>query len=86
MSNTTRAVEIEQRLAQLRDLHAKNTRVAPEDVDTTNMDAFYILQASYIDAALEQAVENLGSMEAFIRDGLGIGDEEVEALRSQHLE
>ena len=86
MSNTTRAAEIEHRLAQLRDLHAENTGVTPEEVDTTNMDAFYILQAAYIDAALEQAVEDYGSMEAYIRDGLGISDEEVAALRSQLLE
>jgi len=86
LSNTTRAAEIEHRLAQLRDLHAESTGVAPEEVDTTNMDAFYILQAAYIDAALEQAVEDYGSMEAFIRDGLGISDEEVEALRNQLLE
>jgi len=65
---------------------AENTRVSPGEVDTTNMDAFYILQASYIDAALEQAVESYGSMEAYIRTGLGISDEEVDALRNQLLE
>ena len=86
LSNTYRQEEIEHRLAQLRDLHAENTGVTPEEVDTTNMDAFYILQGAYIDAALEQAVEDYGSMEAYIRDGLGITDEEVEELRSQLLE
>jgi protein-tyrosine phosphatase len=86
LSNTYRQEEIEHRLAQLRDLHAENTGVAPEEVDTTNMDAFYILQGAYIDAALDQAVEDYGSMEAYIRDGLGITDEEVERLRSQLLE
>ena len=87
LSNTYRQEEIDHRLAQLRDLHAENTGVAtPEEVDTTNMDAFYILQPAYIDAALQQAVEDYGSMEAYIRDGLGISDEEVEQLRSQLLE
>lgn len=86
LSNTYRQEEIEHRLAQLRDLHAENTGVASEEVDTTNMDAFYILQGAYIDAALEQAVEDYGSMEAYIRDGLGITDEEVDRLRSQLLE
>ena len=86
LSNTYRQEEIDQRLAQLRDLHAQNTGVSPEEVDTTNMDAFYILDGAYIDAALEQAVEDYGSMEAFIRDGLGISDEEVEQLRSGLLE
>ena len=86
LSNTYRQEEIDHRLAQLRDLHAENTGVAPEEVDTTNMDAFFILQGAYIDAALEQAVEDYGSMEAYIRDGLGITDEEVDRLRSQLLE
>jgi len=86
LSNTYRREEIEHRLAQLRELHAANTGVLPEEIDTTNMEAFYVLQASYIDAALEQAVAEFGSMEAYIRDGLGITDEEVETLRAQLLE
>jgi len=86
LSNTYRQEEINHRLAQLRDLYAENNGIPPEEVDTTNMDAFYILQGAYIDAALEQAVEEYGSMEAYIRDGLGISDEEVEQLRSQLLE
>jgi len=77
---------MDHRLAQLRDLHAENTGVAPEEVDTTNMDAFYILQGAYIDAALAQAVEDYGSMEAYIRDGLGITDIEIDLLRSELLE
>ena len=62
------------------------TGVAPEEVKTTNMDAFYILQGSYIDAALEQAIEDHGSMESYIRDGLGLSDEDVSALKNQLLE
>ena len=55
-------------------------------VYTTNMDAFYILQGAYIDAALEQAVEDYGSIEAYLCDGLGITDDEVANLREQLLE
>jgi len=86
LSNTYRQEEIDQRLAQLRDLHAQNTGVSPEEVDTTNMDAFYILQGSYIDAALEQGVADYGSMENYIREGLGIGDQEIDHLRHELLE
>ena len=50
------------------------------------MQIFCVLQGAYIDAALEQALENYGSMEAYIRDGLGISDEEVEQLRAELLE
>jgi len=86
LSNAYRQEEMEHRLSQLRELHAESTGVAPEEVDTTNMDAFYILQGAYIDAALEQAVEDYGSMEAYIRDGLGLSNAEVEELRRQLLE
>ena len=63
----------------------ETNEIPPEEVDTTNMHSFYILQGSYVDAAPEQAVEDYGSMEAYIRDGLGISDEEVDRLRSQLL-
>jgi protein-tyrosine phosphatase len=86
LSNTYRQEEIDHRLAQLRDLYAETNGIPPEEVDTTNMEAFYILDGSYIDAALEQAVEDYGSMEAYIREGLGISDVEVERLRSELLE
>jgi len=86
LSNTCRWEEIEHRLTALRDLYAENNGIPPEEVDTTNMEAFYILQGAYIDAALEQAMEDYGSMEAYIRDGLGITDEEVEKLREELLQ
>jgi protein-tyrosine phosphatase len=86
LSNTYRWEEIEHRLTQLRNLYAETNGIPPEEVDTTNMDAFYILDGSYIDAALEQAVEDYGSMDAYIREGLGITDEEVDQLKSQLLE
>jgi protein-tyrosine phosphatase len=86
LSNEYRWPEIEHRLTQLRDLYAERNGMAPEEVDTTNMEAFYILQGSYIDAALEQAVADYGSMEAYIREGLGITDEELDRLRAQLLE
>lgn len=86
LSNEYRLSEIEHRLTQLRDLYAERSGMAPEEVDTTNMEAFYILQGAYIDAALEQAVADYGSMAAYIREGLGITDEELDRLRAQLLE
>jgi protein-tyrosine phosphatase len=85
LSNTYRKEEVDHRLAQLRDLYAETNGIPPEEVDTTNMEAFYVLQGAYVDAALEQAVEDYGSMETFIREGLGISDEEVDRLRNQLL-
>ena len=65
---------------------AKNRGVAPEEIDMSNVEAFYILEGSYIDGSLKRAVAEYGSMGAFIRKGLGISDDEIEMLKRQLLE
>lgn len=65
---------------------AETLGIKPEEVDVTNMNAFYVLQASYIDASLDEAVKNYGSMDSYIREGLGITEKELTALRQQLLE
>ncbi len=86
LTNTFLSEEVEATLAKVKQMAAKTLDVPPDEVDMTNVEAFYIVDGSYIDGSLEQAVEEYGSMEAYIRDGLGITDEEVEELRSQLLE
>jgi len=86
LTNEYRAEEVEVKLAKIRQQAATTLGVSEDEVDMTNVEAFYILEGSYIDGALEQAVADYGSMEAYIRDGLGISDEEVERLRSELLE
>ena len=51
----------------------------------TNVEAFYILDGSYIDGTLERAIEEFGSMEGYIREGLGISDAEIQLLRAELL-
>lgn len=86
LSNTYRKAEVEKRLAVLRLRASKTLNIKPEQVDVTNMNAFYVLQASYIDASLDEAVKKYGSMDNYIREGLGISSKELEALRAQLLE
>jgi protein-tyrosine phosphatase len=86
LTNTYRAAQVETELAKIKQMAAKTLGVPPDEVDMTNVEAFYILDGSYIDGSLEQAVAEYGSMDAYIRDGLGITDEEVEELRNQLLE
>ncbi len=86
LTNEYRAEEVRAKLDKIRLGAAKTLGVPPEEVDMTNVEAFYILEGSYIDGTLEQAVEDYGSMETYIREGLGITDGEVEQLRSQLLE
>jgi protein tyrosine/serine phosphatase len=42
--------------------------------------------AEYIDASLEEAVKQYGSVQAYIREGLGITDKELVNFREQLLE
>ena len=86
LSNKYRAEEVNRRTNDLRLLAADTLLVEPEEVDMTNIRAFYILQPEYIDASLDEAVKQYGSMENYIRNGLGISDAELASLREQLLE
>ena len=86
LSNVYRREDIERRVGELRQLYASNNDMPVEQVDSTNIEAFYILQGSYIDAALQQAIADYGSMDAYIRDGPGISNAELLQLQQQLLE
>ncbi len=86
LSNTYRKKEIDRRVSELRDLAADTLLVEPGQVDMTNIKAFYILEADYIDASLDEAVKRYGSMDDYIREGLGITDNEISDLREQLLD
>ena len=85
LSNKYRKKEIDRRISELQLQAADTLLVDPEQVDMTNIRAFYILEGSYIDASLDEAVKRYGSMDAYIREGLGISDEEITSLRKQLL-
>ena len=86
LSNIYRKKEIDRRVEELRDLAADTLLVEPGQVDMTNIKAFYILEADYIDASLDEAVKQYGSMDDYIREGLGITDNEISDLREQLLD
>lgn len=86
LSNEYRREEIDHELARIRGMVAEKKGVDPAEIDMTNVEAFFVLDGSYIDGSLEQAVADYGSMEGYIREGLGITDEEIERLRAQLLE
>jgi len=86
LTNEYRRGEVAETLAKIRQMAAEKQSIPPEDVEMSNVEAFYILDGSYIDGTLEQAVTDYGSMEAYIRDGLGITDEEIVLLREELLE
>ena len=86
LTNEYRREEVEATLAKIRQMAAQKIGIPPDDVDMTNVEAFYILDGSYIDGALEEAMDKYGSMEAYIREGLGLNDVEIERLRNELLE
>ena len=86
LTNEYRAEEVTATLDKIRRMVAEKRGVAPEEIDMTNVEAFYVLDGSYIDGALEQAVAEYGSMDAYIREGLGITEDEIDMLKSQLLE
>ena len=86
LTHDYRAEEVKVTLAKIRRMVAEKRGVAPEEIDMSNVEAFYILEGSYVDGSLEQAVADYGSMDAYIREGLGISDDEIEMLKSQLLE
>lgn len=86
LSNTYREEENDKRIEQLTAEAAKTLGVPPGEVDTTNMVAFYILQGDYIDGTLEVILQEYGSMENYLQQGLGLSSEELDVLRQQLLE
>ena len=86
LTNDARMEENEATLSKLRVKMAESDKVAPESVDMTNVEAFYILEGSYIDSALKAARQNYGSMDAYIQEGLGLSQDEIKALRDSLLD
>lgn len=86
LSNTYRAEENERRIKQLTSEAAKTLGVPEEDVDTTNIVAFYLLQGDYIDGTLEVINQEYGSMDNYLKTGLGLSQEEIDVLKEQLLE
>ena len=85
LSNKYREKEIDRRVNELQLTAARTLNINPEKVDMTNIKAFYILQSEYIDASLDEANKRYGSIENYIRKGLGITDKELVSLREQLL-
>lgn len=86
LSNVYREEEIERRISFFRKLASENQNIPPEEVDMTNIEAFYILQGFYIDAVKETIENDYGSIENYMSNGLGLSDGEIQLLFDQLLE
>lgn len=85
LSNDARAEEVKMRTEQLRQLAAKTFEVPPEEVDMTNINAFYILEGNYIDGSLKYINENYGDILTYLTKGLGLSLEEINLLQQRIL-
>ena len=52
----------------------------------TNMEAFLIQHGTYIDISRAEMIDEYGSADGFITEGLGLGDHEIKQLRAELLE
>lgn len=86
LSNRYRELEVEKRLAQIRQMAAERQGVAAEDVDMTNMNAFLIQDGSYIDASRDGMIASAGSVDAYINQDLGFTHGDIRQLRESLLE
>ena len=65
---------------------AEKQGIPPDQVDMTNINAFYILEGSYIDATLDEIIKQYGSMDEYLHQGLGLRDVEIQRLQDELLE
>jgi protein-tyrosine phosphatase len=85
LSNKYRHNDVQMRLGRLRQMAAEKRGIAPEQVDMTNMEAFLIQSGSYVDASKAEMIDEYGSIDGFILEGLGLNQSEVDQLRDELL-
>ena len=86
LSNIYRETEVKESLEKLRLMAAKANDLDPEEVDMTNIEAFYILQGSYIDATRDYVLTEYGSFENYAQKALGLDAPQIEKLKVKFLE
>jgi protein-tyrosine phosphatase len=66
--------------------HVDNIVAAiPDPIEAEVIRSFWIAKESYLDAALDEMRVRYGSVEGYLRDGLGIDDEKLSALKEALL-
>jgi protein-tyrosine phosphatase len=86
LSNVYRKDSNEKDLEKRRNEIAKKKDIPPEKVNMSGYRLLYYVEAEYIDAAHQEAIRKYGSMDAYLRKGLGISDEMINKLRKELLD
>jgi protein-tyrosine phosphatase len=86
LSNVYRREENEEQLAQIREAMAKQEEIPAVDVDMSRFDPLFWLTPAEFGAAHQAITDDYGSMDKYIREGLGISDQMRDRLRDELLE
>jgi hypothetical protein len=86
LSNVQRRELAQAGLEDLRRTAARQREIRPDEVDLTNIKGLFFVDAAYLGAARDQMSASYGSVEAFIREGVGWCDGDLARLRGHLLE
>ena len=86
LSNQYRKGENETQQAQMRMLMTKPGGVPLNDVDMAYITPLFTVAPTYLDGARQEMVDEYGSVDNYIREGLGISDEMRDRLRDELLD
>ena len=73
-------------IAQVRTIVAGVNKIPEDQVDMTNLIALLDVREEYLQAAFDAVDEKYGSFDAYLIDGLGLTEAQVEAFRDSMLE
>jgi protein-tyrosine phosphatase len=86
LSNVQRREQAELGLDTMRASAAKLRGISPDEVDMGNIRGLFFVHTSYLGAAHDEITTRYGSVEAFLRDGIGCSDGDLRRLRDGLLE
>ncbi len=86
LSNILRGEQAATGLNAMRKSAAKQRGIPPDKVDMTNIRGLFFVHTSYLGAAHEEITTQYGSVEGFIREGIGWSDNDLRQLRAALLE
>ena len=81
LSNELRRAENERMLAMIRSMASKARSVSEEEVDLARVRSLFFVDPAAIEAAREEMINHSGSIAEYLVEGLGLSDEEIDALR-----
>jgi len=85
LTNEVIASDLQEAVEYFLETIRTNTGQEPTEEDRENLTNFVTMHSEYLQAALDRVVEEYGSFDNFIRDGIGITDEQRNAFRAALL-